>query len=62
MLDEFTIACPWCGEPFVALVDTSIDNQTYVEDCQICCQPVLFEVRLDTISGEVTLQTRREND
>ena len=62
MLDEFTIDCPWCGEQFVTLVDTSIDNQTYVEDCQICCQPIVFVVSLDTISGQTTLQTRREND
>lgn len=62
MLDEFTIDCPWCGEQFVSLVDTSLGNQTYVEDCQICCQPILFTLSLDTISGQVTLHTRREND
>ena len=62
MLSEIHIDCPYCGERFVSLVDTSIDQQEYIEDCQICCNPIVFEVRLDTISGEPTLTVRRDND
>jgi hypothetical protein len=62
MLSEVDIDCPYCGERFVSLVDTSIDQQEYIEDCQICCNPIVFEVRLDTISCEPTLTVRRDND
>jgi len=62
MLDEVTIDCPYCGERFVTLIDTSVDQQQYVEDCQVCCSPILFELSLDTISGEFTISVRREND
>ena len=62
MLDEVEVMCPYCGETFTTLVDTSVDQQEYIEDCQICCNPIVFEVRLDTISGEPTLTTRRDND
>jgi len=62
MLSEVQIDCPYCGERFVSLVDTSIEQQEYVEDCQICCSPIVFEVKIDTISDEITVTTRREND
>ncbi|MBI1423627.1 MAG: CPXCG motif-containing cysteine-rich protein [Gammaproteobacteria bacterium] len=62
MLDEVEVMCPYCGERFTTLMDTSIDQQEYIEDCQVCCNPIVFEVRLDTISGEPTLTTRRDND
>ena len=62
MLEEYKIDCPYCGEQFVMLVDMSTGQQTYVEDCQICCQPIVFQLSLDTISSHITLTTRREND
>jgi len=62
MLDEVTIDCPYCGERFVTMIDTSVDHQQYVEDCQVCCSPILFDLSLDTISGEFTISVRREND
>jgi len=62
MLDEAQVDCPYCGERFVTLVDTSVGQQEYIEDCQICCNPIVFEVSLDTISGEFTLTVRRDND
>ena len=37
--------CPYCGEPISLVVDSSAGSQTYIEDCQVCCQPI--QVRLD---------------
>jgi hypothetical protein len=62
MLEECDITCPYCGEHFVTLVDTALDNQQYIEDCQICCNPIVFELRIDTMSGEPNLNVRRDND
>jgi hypothetical protein len=62
MQSEYSIDCPYCGETFVTLLDTSIDQQEYIEDCQICCNPIVFEVRVDTISGEFNVVTRRDNE
>jgi hypothetical protein len=39
------LSCPWCGECFTTLIDLSAGSQDYVEDCQICCQPVRLLVR-----------------
>lgn len=35
-----TVHCPYCGESFETLVDLSAGAATYVEDCQVCCQPI----------------------
>ena len=38
--DVVEISCPWCGEAQTVFVDPSVTRQTYIEDCQICCQPM----------------------
>lgn len=43
-LTEEEVVCPFCGEAFTVLVDCSVDQQSYVEDCFVCCHPIQFEV------------------
>lgn len=40
---EHPFECPHCGEPISVLLDLSIDTQTYVEDCEVCCCPILID-------------------
>lgn len=47
MLDETDIQCPYCGETLTVLVDTSGGSASYIEDCQICCQPIRINVTTD---------------
>jgi hypothetical protein len=35
-----TIECQYCGETFETAVDLSAGSFSYVEDCQVCCQPI----------------------
>ena len=37
---EHIFQCPYCWEEISMLLDTSIPQQTYVEDCEICCNPI----------------------
>lgn len=37
---ETDVACPHCGESFPLLVDTSVREQSIVEDCSVCCRPI----------------------
>lgn len=48
---ERRIRCPFCGEAMTILVDTSAGSQSYVEDCQICCQPmqISFDAEEDVV-------------
>ena len=39
--------CPYCGEEIEIVVDGSVDHQQYVEDCSVCCRPIVFEVWRD---------------
>ena len=61
MLSPVLIHCPYCGEPIEILVDPSAGNQQqYVEDCQVCCQPMLLSVAVDD-EGEVRVDVTTEN-
>lgn len=37
---EHPFLCPWCWQPISMLLDLSVCDQTYVEDCEICCRPI----------------------
>lgn len=51
MLPEITTECPYCGEPIELIIDDSLDHQTYVEDCSVCCRPINVEVYIDDETG-----------
>jgi Cysteine-rich CPXCG len=55
------VQCPYCGEPFETLIDLSGGSSTYVEDCQVCCQPIEFRVTVDHAGALVTLETVRSD-
>jgi len=46
-LQFHVVECPYCGEHFDTSVDTSAGSARYVEDCQICCQPIDFRLDVD---------------
>lgn len=50
-LYERKVHCPFCGEGISIVVDTSAGSQSYIEDCQVCCQPM--QVRVDVDDGEL---------
>lgn len=41
---EHIFQCPYCWEEISMLLDTSVSRQTYVEDCEICCNPIELSV------------------
>jgi len=41
------VECPYCGESFETPADTSSGSARYIEDCQICCQPIEFSLEVD---------------
>ena len=60
-LKEKTVFCPYCGEPIEVLLDPSVPHQNYIEDCQVCCRPIVFDV---TVEGddEVSVSVRSEGE
>ncbi|WP_019614322.1 CPXCG motif-containing cysteine-rich protein [Psychromonas ossibalaenae] len=38
------VQCPYCGETIEIVVDCSAAEQSYIEDCQVCCCPITVNV------------------
>jgi hypothetical protein len=55
-----TITCPYCWEAIEIAVDLSVDSQQQVEDCSVCCRPIVIRYR--ALDGElVALDAAAEN-
>ena len=45
---DAVVTCPYCSEPVEITLDPgSGDDQEYVEDCEVCCQPWRVSVTYD---------------
>ena len=51
MLEFVDVTCPHCGEPLQLAIDPSGGGQRYVEDCQVCCRPMVVAVGVDDDGG-----------
>ena len=61
LLQEPVISCPYCGESITILVDASVAEQQYIEDCQVCCRPIDLRVSLSS-DGSCQVEARDENE
>jgi hypothetical protein len=58
--EEFVgVRCPYCGERLETRVDVTADEPAYVEDCEVCCRPIEFQVERDADGALAALQVRR---
>lgn len=62
MIEDRQISCPYCGAVFETQVDCSAGCQSYVEDCQVCCQPIVFDVEVGSQWQLMNLTVQRENE
>lgn len=46
-MEEQFFQCPYCWETISMLVDVSIEQQQYVEDCEVCCNPIEISISID---------------
>ena len=55
MQDEASYFCDACGEEIVVPIDLSAgDEQTYTEDCPVCCRPMVIHVAMNE-HGEISV-------
>jgi hypothetical protein len=55
-----TITCPYCWEAIEITLDLSVETQRQVEDCSVCCRPIV--VAYSAQDGELTaLDVAAEN-
>lgn len=61
MLQAREITCPYCGESIAIDIDPSGGSQTYIEDCQVCCRPIVFKLSIG-YDGDVEAVTAARDD
>lgn len=55
---EVFFICPYCAQQISFLLEELYGEQTYIEDCEVCCQPIQVRYRIE--EGQVTeLDTQR---
>ena len=52
-MQEHFFQCPYCWEQISMLLDVSVGGEKYIEDCEVCCNPI--EVNLAFEAGELIL-------
>ncbi len=60
MLESHRCYCPYCGEVIELLLDLSVQAQTYVEDCFVCCRPMVVTVEVEGGIAEVRVVSEDE--
>ena len=60
LLDSTEVQCPYCWQMIELSIDCSVPEQSYIEDCQKCCSPMVVNVTVE--SGQPTVEVRHEND
>ena len=60
MIQFETITCPYCWEAIEITLDLSVDEQQQVEDCSVCCRPIVIRYRAAD-GGLEALDIRAEN-
>jgi len=39
--------CPHCGERISVVLDLSVGHQRYIEDCEVCCNPIAISYQAE---------------
>ena len=60
-LSQEFVSCPYCGETIEVLIVQEDEGQQYIEDCQVCCRPIIFEISIGA-QGELMVRVHDEND
>lgn len=45
--EEVEFSCPYCAAPITVLLDPTVEHQAYIEDCEVCCNPMRLEYHAD---------------
>lgn len=56
--EEVFFFCPYCAQQISFLLEELYGSQSYIEDCEVCCQPIQIRYRIE--EGQVVeLDTQR---
>jgi transcription elongation factor Elf1 len=52
-MEEHFFQCPYCWEQISMLLDVSVGSDKYIEDCEVCCNPIEISIAFE--DGELVL-------
>ncbi|MEP7727853.1 CPXCG motif-containing cysteine-rich protein [Marinomonas primoryensis] len=58
---EKDISCPYCGESIDVVIEILEENQEYIEDCQVCCRPIVFNIEV-AFDGSPSISVHSEDE
>tara|TARA_R110002050_G_scaffold57423_5_gene129350 strand:- start:272022 stop:272219 length:198 start_codon:yes stop_codon:yes gene_type:complete len=58
---DASIYCPYCNEHLTVRIEIMDENQEYIEDCQVCCRPITFDI-IVAFDGTYSISVRAENE
>ena len=58
--EPVTISCPYCGESQVKVIDLGDMTGEYIEDCEVCCRPMILELSMH--ANKLVPTVKREDD
>jgi hypothetical protein len=61
LLESISTLCPYCGEFIDLLIDCSITEQQYIEDCSVCCRPITINIEVN-VHGQALVVAKDENE
>ncbi|TNC82635.1 MAG: CPXCG motif-containing cysteine-rich protein [Oleiphilus sp.] len=61
LLETRDVHCPYCGERIELLVDCSVAEQEYTEDCFVCCRPIIVHLAVED-QEHISVSVRTENE
>jgi hypothetical protein len=61
MLPVVDVHCPYCGEPLALTVDVSAGDHSYIEDCAVCCRPMVVAIRVAD-AGDFAIAVHRDDE
>jgi hypothetical protein len=60
LLNGYRLSCPYCLEQIEITVDATAGSQEYTEDCEVCCNPIVFRIDIRD-GGKTSITADREN-
>ena len=61
MDDRFSVWCPYCGEEVEIYLEPDVSG-TFVQDCEVCCNPWTVRVTADDGERGVVVQRADGDD
>lgn len=59
--EEVFFQCPYCWQSISMVVESNYSNQQYIEDCEVCCNPIEIFYTIED-SQVINIEAKRLND